>query len=143
MKIGAALAAATAALALSGCQTTQTGANYVKVAPGPTVEVAIAQCKEIASKARHFVIGIGGPEMLVVGLIGTAVATGVKQAQVFEQCMTLQGYGKAGAKPAAGAAPTPAAPPAKAAPAPARPKPAARKPARGKPKPQPAASPSA
>ena len=119
MTRSAALAAALAALALSGCQTTQTEANYVKVAPGPKVDLAIAQCKEISSKARHIVVGIGGPEMLVVGLVGTAVATAAKQAQVFEQCMAAQGYGKAGAKPAETAG-TPAAAPATKPVAPAR-----------------------
>lgn len=110
MRIAAALVAATGAFALSACQTTQTGEHYVKQGPGPVVETAIAECRAIAAKASHIVIGIGGPEVIVAGLIGTAVATGVRRTQVFEQCMTAQGYRKADAK-AAEPAPAPAPPP--------------------------------
>jgi hypothetical protein len=132
MKRHAALVLSAGALALSACQTTKTGAHYVKQGPGPNVEVAIAECKALSDKASHVVIGIGGPEVIVGALIGTAVATGIRRAQVFESCMTAQGYRKADAQTAAQAAPAPAAPvPAAKASNKASPKATKKAPARG------------
>lgn len=110
MKRKAAAVAAAMTLGLSACQTTGAGVDYVKVGKGPALEAAKAECKTISDKAAHVVIGIGGPEAIAIGLIGTAIATAAKRAHVFEQCMTLQGYQKADARAAARPAPAPSPP---------------------------------
>lgn len=131
MKRKAAALAAAMSLGLSACQTTGAGVDYVKVGKGPALDAAKAECKAISDKAAHVVIGIGGPEALAIGLIGTAVATAAKRAQVFEQCMTLQGYQKAGARGAPQPAPAPPPPAGQKA---AKPTPASSAPAKPAPK---------
>lgn len=96
------------ALVLSGCQTTGSGAGYVKVRPGPELEVARAECRARSEKVSHVVIGIGGPEVIAGALIGTAIATSLRRAQYFEYCMAALGYQKVDPRAAPQPAPTPA-----------------------------------
>ncbi|PZQ13059.1 MAG: hypothetical protein DI565_15460 [Ancylobacter novellus] len=120
MKRGATCALAAGAFALTACQTTGTGVQYVKERPGPDIQTARAQCEAWAAKASHVVIGIGGPEVIAGGLIASAILTGVRRAQAFEYCMTAQGYRKVDARTAAQPAPAPAPPPQTKKPTPAK-----------------------
>lgn len=117
MRRGAVVALVVGALALSGCQTTGTGPEYVKQAKGPALDVATARCKAYAAQARHVVIGVGSVEAAAIGLIATLAATAAARASAFEYCMTAQGYRKNDARTAP--QPAPAAAP-KAAKAPAK-----------------------
>ncbi len=110
MKRGAVVAAVVGALALSGCQTTGTGPEYVKYKPGPSLEVATVGCKAYAAQARHIVIGVGSVEAAAIGLIATLAATAAARANAFQQCMVVQGYRKNdGRTPQAAPAPAPKA----------------------------------
>lgn len=75
-------------LALSGCQSFE----YQKIAPGPTLEYADAQCQIGAMSVEQGIIAYGTPSYVAGAQLGNAIGNSIRQAQFMKNCMTMQGW---------------------------------------------------
>ena len=83
------LALAAAAVAAS---TTASLAEWTKIGPGPSYDIAEAQCSLMAMGSGSGFVAMGSTEFVAGAAIGNAIGNAIQASIVKQKCMTIQGW---------------------------------------------------
>lgn len=83
------LFALAAVAALSGCQTTP---DYVRIGPGPNLQVAEAQCSIMSASTQQGMWAMGSPGYVLGAELGNAIANEARRVEFMKHCMIIQGW---------------------------------------------------
>jgi hypothetical protein len=83
------LALAAVAVAAS---TTASRAEWTKIGPGPSYDVAEAQCSLMAMGAERGTFVFGSPAFVAGASIGSAIGNAIRTSIVKEKCLTINGW---------------------------------------------------
>ena len=72
--------------------TTALRAEWTKIRPGPTYDVAEAQCALMAMGAQRGHLAIGSPAFVAGATIGAAIGGAIRTSIIKQKCMTINGW---------------------------------------------------
>ena len=72
--------------------TTSSLADWTKIGPGPSYDVAEAQCSLMAMGAQSDYVAMRSPSFVAGAAIGNAIGNAIQMSIVKDKCMTIQGW---------------------------------------------------
>jgi hypothetical protein len=72
--------------------TTASLAEWTKIGPGPSYDVAEAQCSLMAMGGQSGTIAFGSPGFVAGAAIGSAIGNAIRMSIAKEKCMTINGW---------------------------------------------------
>ncbi len=83
----------TATLFLTACQSSsQTKMEWRQIGPGPTFEVAKAQCEIASAGTQQGLYAQGTPGYVLGAQLGNAIANDARKEAFIKQCLVINGW---------------------------------------------------